>query len=143
MHSQSSLENCLLISQARSNATMSKKDLTQGTLFEQPAKEKKYLTIYGFYGRDLWLGLVENKKKQGEEDLLFKFMLGQRQGENLVSWLPVVIRGKAAEKFLEIMPELTAKDTLSLRGVYQDRTRNSRDAREFWAFAIKKVERAE
>ena len=118
------------------------KKVAQGTLFEQT--EKKYLTIYGFYGRDLWLGLVENKKKQGEEDLLFKFMLGQRQGENLVSWLPVVIRGKAAEKFLDLIVEgLTAKDLLSLRGVYQDRTRNGRDAREFWAFAIKKVERAE
>lgn len=99
-----------------------------------PRTEQKYPTLHGFYGRDLYLGLVPNKKTQ-QDEVLFKFMLGQRHGEQ-VSWLPVAIRGKAAEKFLEILPELTVQDTLSLRGVYQDRRRQGKPTREFWAFHI-------
>lgn len=124
---------------------MNRKDVTQGTLFEQPAKEKKYPTIRGFYGRELWLGLVENKKKPGEEVVFFKFILGQRLGPNLVRWLTVAVQGKVAEKFLDLIAEgLSAKDTLSLRGVYQPpRPENKRNTREFWAFNIKKIERDE
>lgn len=110
------------------------KEQQQGREHTHP-KEQKYPTIHGFHGRDVFLGLVPKKNNPQEDDVLFKFLLGQRRGE-AVTWLPVAIRGKAAEKFLEVLPELTVQDTLTLRGTYQDRVRNGKKTREFWAFHI-------
>jgi hypothetical protein len=106
---------------------------------QEAVKEKQpTITIHGFYHKHIRIDLVENKQT-GNDDFFFKFIIGQRRGA-AVAWIPVAMRGTAAEKFCNLVMSQTptSQDVFSFTGKWQEKeTRRGKPVRELWAFGAR------